>query len=793
MSATDYIYPYDPSGSLASNKIISEAIDVSVPSNSTDASFVIFRASPFFANTLVVSTSIGNGTTLIEGVDYNLTHQFHGATDALSRPVYGGIQFLNHTYAGRVYASYQSLGGDHTLDSTSIAEELTRDYYSIRTMTWDQLKPQIAGFPPYGHDHTANNLVGLGELIDATDRIAAAIQDSSSGATGGSGTEGGSSASLNAHINASQNAHAKSAVQLGNVENFGVATVNDLANSAPNKYVTAGLLRQAFNIYNTDTTTIVTRLNVVENAISEFSEYRTNVNGQLLAINNTFTNYSSHFTTMEENVDAITRTVALNNQSLVEMQLSVNNYGIALTDYEVRVNQLRVDLDALTSIDTTRAIELGSVTGRVDALEGLHLQSGYLTPAEVNTSESNGLESLDESTDVHLADVYRIVGAKQDTDIKRISGSNVGRLTAEFAQSVDGPFLQYAEKEYVRHPDPQYDPMIVLPFADLQVTTLNGQLPIEHQCKLTELSPTGYQYIHNTGVSPLTLSLEGELKTVMLSVDGRWDSMEVAPDVIDIGAKVYTFDGGGGEFIQREQITVPSFVDKALLNDRSMHLRIPVGHAPDLSIFTEGSQTATWNTGLLYFSNADSLTPITGIIDEATAPNTWTSEWIGTSATRGILLRLPEDTVYCAIHYRMNTAGTEIITPVETVFRGGGWQFIVPDKRLMGGEEIPFAISYRTRTTTTPPDIYVGELVTLNFKATNVRFNMKVTLQANEKLELGLLTSFDFTSEVAPATQHELGRFIGIGGGSVSATVDISEAVNTWAGYLEVPMDEGGV
>lgn len=795
MSATDYIYPFDPSGSLASNKIISEAIDVSVPSNSTDASFVIFRASPFFANTLVVSTSIGGGTTLMEGVDYILTHQFHAATDALSRPVYGGIQFLNHTYAGRVYASYQSLGGDHTLDSTSIAEELTRDYYSIRTMTWDQLKPQIAGFPPYGHDHTANNLVGLGELIDSTDRIAAAIQDSTSGNTGGGGSDTGTggTASLTAHINSTQNAHSKSAVQLGNVENFGIASVNDLANSAPNKYVTAGLLRQAFNIYNTDVSSITTRLNVVENAQSEFSEYRTNVNGQFLAINNTFTNYNTIFTDLEENVEAITRTIAINNQTLLEMLYTVTAATDQLQEFTYKLNDFEIDIEALKNIDSVRGAELGAVDKRVTALEERDAQSGYLSSADINPGLANDLYPLEVD---HLRDTLDYLMGATHYDLKRINGAYLGQMTANFASTLNGRAYHLDSTEKTLEEAYKYKNYYPLSFSGLEVTTVDGTLPLNHELQLYGMGANGYWYITNRGERTVKLRISGSLQYVRCvsnfdEIGGYNDGIGIAVGVGDgegEGYRVKTTDvlaTPGNPYDGPRKAVVTSIYDTS---DVENVLNLATEDDPTLNRIEP-----EWVAELLAY-DSELWLPTIDLPEAINSPNTWHSDWITESAMQGLLVKLPEDCIYFAIHTKRTADAlgeedvvTTIYTMDDAVFRGGGWKYIQLDSWLLDQMDFGFAVSYRTRDVSeVRPIIFLGGHV-IDPIINHLTFDTTVSLKSGEFLNFGLtqLYGYDSDSSSKP-TIFGVDRYVEVTGGKISAMVDVSSSINKLATLLEL-------
>lgn len=798
MSATDYIYPYDPSGSLASNKIISEAIDVSVPSNSTDASFVIFRASPFFANTLVVRTDVSGGTVLIEGVDYILTHQFHAATDALSRPVYGGIQFLNHTYAGRVFASYQTLGGDHTLDSTSIAEELTRDYYSIRTMTWDQLRPQIAGFPPYGHDHTANNLIGLGELIDSTDRIVAAIQDSATGNTGGTGGTGGGGASLTAHISATQNAHSKGAVQLGNVENYGIATVNDLANSAPNKYVTAGLLRQAFNIYNTDITEINTRLNITENSIKEFSEYRTNVNGQLLAINNTFTNYSNIIADLEGNLDAVTRTVALNNQSVLDMQLRVDAITVEVNSYAIKLNTFTAELEILRNTDALRGEALGFLENRVDKLEAADTQSGYLGREQINPGNANNLIAFE--TD-ELQDTLEYLMGSTHHDLKRITGAYLGHLEATFSTSKDGRAYRVPSGDKVFENAYRLGGFYPLGFTDLQITTVDGELPLNHALKLYGLNEYGYQYIQNTDERPIRLRLKGEIEYTRCV--SNFDSIEGYKDYL-------TLSTGISEIVEG----TPTRIKQTFVKDNSISNARPTSanqvvtiHDPSdvegaLGLTIEDDPelkrvTPSWMADLRVYKGEH--LPKIDIEEKLTSPNAWHSDWINAPSMHGILIKLPEDCIYFALHHKrtVDPVGEEgnsvvtVYTSEDVVFRGGGWKYIQLNTWILDQMDFGFSISYRTRNVTEErPVIFLGNHV-VDVSPETMMIDTAVTLKPGQFLNIGITPMYTHDNDYS--TQpiiFGVDRYINVLGGKLTAMVDVSRAVNELASALELAVTE---
>lgn len=230
-----YLYPYDPSGSLVSNLVANESHTVVAPTDPQEANFIVPEASPFFASSIVIRTGpLPTDPVLTEGVDYELRHWFIEASNALAVPVYGSIKFINQSYAGTVYLTYQTLGGPYTLADYSIVESLTRSLYHIEVVTWTQIAGLPAAFPPSPHPTPAPDLTGMQEVIDKLDEMITAILTAPSGGLG---------AALNNHLTAPSGAHTPAQVGLGNVPNFGVATLPELLSWASNKLVVPSVLQ----------------------------------------------------------------------------------------------------------------------------------------------------------------------------------------------------------------------------------------------------------------------------------------------------------------------------------------------------------------------------------------------------------------------------------------------------------------------------------------------------------------------------------------------------------------------
>lgn len=208
-------YAFDPSGTLAANLIPNENHSVS-PAGNKNLSYIVPRAAPFFRSSVQLVRM--NGTTevpMTEGIDYVFCFRYTEASIQTSQDIYGGIAFLNRTFSGTVrLKQYRTIGGDWVLDDHTALEVLTDTVYSVRTVMWDQLVQYPVSFPPYNHDHSADDSTGYADLLDKLDDLISTVS------TGNSQ----SAAALIALHTGSSNAHTKAQVGLGNVNNYGTAT-----------------------------------------------------------------------------------------------------------------------------------------------------------------------------------------------------------------------------------------------------------------------------------------------------------------------------------------------------------------------------------------------------------------------------------------------------------------------------------------------------------------------------------------------------------------------------------------
>lgn len=222
-------YPFDPTGKLASNKITGEQ-QIITSVSFRDYHFVVPALAPFFADSMVVKFKGIDGVvkTLVEGIDYYLTHWFIAASRACASDIYGSISFLDTTLAGVIYLDYQTIGGDWTIDATKIAEILADKLNNPRTTAWDQVVDMVVTFPVIDHEWDLVDMVGETELVDAIAGVEDMLRQT--GQTG-----------LADHLADLNNPHqvTKAQVGLGNVRNLATASNTDaVAGTSSDLYMT---------------------------------------------------------------------------------------------------------------------------------------------------------------------------------------------------------------------------------------------------------------------------------------------------------------------------------------------------------------------------------------------------------------------------------------------------------------------------------------------------------------------------------------------------------------------------
>lgn len=230
------LYAFDPTGRATANKIENQSITVIPPTEITDYSYVIPRGAPFYSDSLVVKDGTGPGArTLVENVDYWCVIDFLSASISLTSRVSVGIALLDPGYSGTLYITYQAVGGNYSLADYSVLEELIRERYIVKHISYEQLIHLPEGFAPDWHTHEIGDMVGMSEVVQKLAEIKTAIE-------GRQGSYGQLSSQISNHLN-SNTAHTPSQVGLSNLKNYGVATLTEATSGSTNKYITADTLK----------------------------------------------------------------------------------------------------------------------------------------------------------------------------------------------------------------------------------------------------------------------------------------------------------------------------------------------------------------------------------------------------------------------------------------------------------------------------------------------------------------------------------------------------------------------
>lgn len=309
-------YPYDPTGTAATNKITNELRSVQPPANINQASLVIPLAAPFFLEGFEIWTGPNkSGTKLNSEVDYLFTHDFVAGSTYLGKPIAGSITFTNSLYTGNVYFHYQTLGGDFTVNDTATLEAVSQRLYAdSRFVTWDQLVEVPSAFPPGAHEHPVTDVKTIAHVVTALESIAAALVGSLEPGTGG-GDGSTALALVRDHVNATSNAHTPSAVGLGNVSNYPTASNTDAIALRGDRFMTPATTGYLISRYisneslgdiRTDVATLEQQVLAINQSINTLTTKTTAIDGAISNINDTLQTYRQELSSMGDQLtDAI--------------------------------------------------------------------------------------------------------------------------------------------------------------------------------------------------------------------------------------------------------------------------------------------------------------------------------------------------------------------------------------------------------------------------------------------------------------------------------------------------------
>lgn len=175
----DITYPFDPSGTLPSNRVTNEK-HVITASNYRDYHFIVPLCGPLFTdNCIVTHKGLDNVVrTLVEGVDFQFTHWFIGATRGCAKSIYGSISFMNISLSGEITLAYNTLGGNWTLNTPKLIQILADTLHNPRITSFEQVSGKPTVFPVIDHEWHLKDMVGMTDVVTAINNLTLAIQTS---------------------------------------------------------------------------------------------------------------------------------------------------------------------------------------------------------------------------------------------------------------------------------------------------------------------------------------------------------------------------------------------------------------------------------------------------------------------------------------------------------------------------------------------------------------------------------------------------------------------------------------
>jgi hypothetical protein len=351
-------YQFDPSGVNPANRIIGE-LQPLTGMGDRDYYLVVPAATPFFADSIQLSFKSlqGDIRLLVEGVDYYLSHWFMGASRATAQPVYGSITLMNSELRGTlVLNNYQTIGGDWTVDTNTIATVLADRIHNPRRIAWDQVAGYPTIFPPVPHEWNLVDMVGQSQMLAAIDRIVDAILTQASSA-------------MIEHINdMSGQAHGITPASIGAVSYAQlIAAVNDAVADAGG--TTDGIQEGDNNKFFTEARVLATKLAgyVVSNTVANLAD----TDSIMVALTKLQAQATANATEIAKKLNTVRPYfTGLGSQNLVKLVMTTS-FSIDITQAEAF--QVRIQGSGSIGFNTAT---LGDMTDRVIAFSVTTVNDG---------------------------------------------------------------------------------------------------------------------------------------------------------------------------------------------------------------------------------------------------------------------------------------------------------------------------------------------------------------------------------------------------------------------------------
>ena len=164
-------YPLDLTAEAKSNYIDRERKEIT---NNVDY-LITLNLGLFYAKKLIIE-SINESRVLELNTDFVFNYLSQEVTIRSGNAAYSLIVITNRNIQGPLLISYQCVGGQYTkLDSAMIAA-IDQINSADSTVKWDSIVNKPLTYPPSGHVHIADDIVGVDAIVQSINSVADALQ-----------------------------------------------------------------------------------------------------------------------------------------------------------------------------------------------------------------------------------------------------------------------------------------------------------------------------------------------------------------------------------------------------------------------------------------------------------------------------------------------------------------------------------------------------------------------------------------------------------------------------------------
>ena len=249
------VYPLDLTGRSPDNLVVAEPHVLGSPGNRA----FVPNYGPFYAKTLVVRDRT-SGLTLVRNQQFKAIQMLPKITGQSGQLVCSVVYITDPSVSNDVEITYQVVGGDFSLSVSAIQQMIDALNLDERPVRWGQIVGKPDFFPPAAHLHDLGDVYGFEFIVAALYAVreailigdAAAHQEIIAYINAALGPINQAITALQnqmaSHLADFDNPHqvTKAQVQLGSVENYGIATQQEAQDgTVNNKYMTPLRVAQA--------------------------------------------------------------------------------------------------------------------------------------------------------------------------------------------------------------------------------------------------------------------------------------------------------------------------------------------------------------------------------------------------------------------------------------------------------------------------------------------------------------------------------------------------------------------